>query len=159
MREQRVRLNLDTRGMKILTALIYALAVSALSAVETTKALYVQFIWGTDQARPAHSREIGPKLSRKLSPVFRWKHYWELDRRKVVVRSQNTTRVDLPRDRKLEIEFVRPEEIEIRLCRRTGLITKTRQVINGKMAILGGEEESKDSFFVVVRQDEPHASE
>jgi hypothetical protein len=121
----------------------------------------VQVIWGTDQDRPGGTnyRQIGPKLGSKLSPVFRWKHYWETERRKVVVHPSKPTRVLLGQNRTLEIERMKSGDTEIRLTRRTGLVTKARQHSKGRMIILGGEDSSKDSFFVVVRPDEPLATD
>lgn len=122
--------------------------------------LYVQVIWGTDQDQPAGAnfREIGPKLRGKLSPVFRWKHYWETERRKVQVEPTKVTKVLLANQRTLEIERLKSGDAEVRLTRRNGLVTKARQQSSARMTILGGED-SKDSFFVVVRPDEPKALE
>lgn len=119
--------------------------------------LYVQVIRGTDQNKPAgkNYREIGPKLSAKLSPVFKWKHYWETDLKKVDFDPTKVTKLGLSGQRTLEIEKIKSGELEVRLFRRSGLVTKTRQARSGKMAILGGEESNKESFFVVVRSDEP----
>jgi hypothetical protein len=129
-------------------------------AAEAGKTLYVQFILGTDKACPqASCREVGPKLSRKLSPVFRWKHFWEIDRKKLVVQPKKTTRIELAGDRKIEIVLTRADEAEVRLYRRSGLITKTRHTFGGRMSILGGEEDTHDSFFIVVRSDEPASNE
>jgi hypothetical protein len=133
--------------------------LSARAADRTT--LYVQVICGTDQDKPAgsHYREIGPKLSATLSPVFRWKHYWETERKKVYVDPAKVTKVQLADQRSLEIEHLKSGETEVRLFRRTGLVTKNRQGPNGRMFILGGEDSRKDSFFVVVRSDEPKNGE
>lgn len=130
--------------------------VTANAAAEPVRSVYVQFIRGTDQScTGAHCREIGPKLSRKLSPVFRWKHFWELDRKKLAVRRKGVTRIEVPGDRSLEIEFTKSDEIEVRLSRRTGLVTKARHLLKHEMCVLGGEETNRESFFVIVRQDEP----
>jgi hypothetical protein len=117
---------------------------------------YVQVIWGTDQSRPAGTnyREIGPKLSAKLSP-FRWKHYWETERKTVKLEASKVTKVLLANHRALELERLKNGDIEVRLFRKSGLVSKTRYTSSSCMAILGGEKESKDSFFVVVRSDEP----
>lgn len=122
---------------------------------------YVQVIWGTDQDKPAGSnyREVGPKLRAKLNPVFRWKHYWETERKKTHVDLAKVTKLPLSNHRTLEIEKLKSGEIEVRLFRRTGLVTKSRQPSNGRMHILGGEDSTKDSFFVVVRPDEPKNGE
>lgn len=123
--------------------------------------LYVQVIRGTDKDKPdgSHYREVGPKLSAKLSPVFRWKHYWETERKKIQVDPAKITKLQLANQRTLEIEKLKSGEMEVRLFRRTGLVTKSRQPVNGRMHILGGEDSSKDSFFVVVRSDEPKHGE
>jgi hypothetical protein len=144
--------------MKAILGILFAcLAVTGFSAVpEQSKTVYVQLILGTDQpCGQITCREIGPKLSKKLSPVFRWKHFWELDRRKVTLQSRQTNRIDLPHDRKLEIIFTRANETEVRLTRRNGLVTKTGYKLDNPMVVLGGENDSRESFFVVVRTDEP----
>jgi hypothetical protein len=132
----------------------FAVAISA-SAAEPAKTIYVQFIRGTDKDCKNTCREIGPKLAGKLSPVFRWKHYWEIDRKKLTVTGTRPTRMELPGDRRLEIQHNGKNEVEARLYRRTGLVTKEHKSLNSGMLILGGEEESRESFFVVVRKDEP----
>lgn len=144
--------------MKRLAGLCFLfVALGAMASADQGRTIYVQFIRGTDQAcTGANCREIGPKLSRKLSPVFRWKHFWEVDRKKLSV-SKKITKMELPGDRKLEIQFTKADEIEVRLYRRTGLVTRTRHPTNNPLCVLGGEEENHESFFVVVRQDEPNA--
>ena len=134
-------------------------ATAATSTDHST--LYVQVIWGTDHDKPAGTnyRQIGPKLSARLSPVFRWKNYWETERRKVHVKPDKVTKILLAQHRTLEIERLKTGDTEIRLTRRSGLVTKARQASNGRMVILGGEDSTKDSFFVVVRPDEPKVSE
>lgn len=144
--------------MRLFTGLVLALSVTCGFAVnaETPRPVYVQFILGTDKACPqaTNCREVGHKLTRKLSPVFRWKHFWEIDRRKVTLQPRKTT-LEIAGDRKLEFSFTQTNEVEVRLYRRSGLVTKTRHTFGGPMSILGGEEESRESFFVVVRGDEP----
>jgi hypothetical protein len=139
----------------LILVLLIAGITQATAADHST--LYVQVIWGTDQDKPAGSnyRQVGAKLGSRLSPVFRWKHYWETERRKVQVDPTKVTKVLLARQRTLEIERLKSGDTEIRLTRRSGLVTKARQPTNGRMVILGGEDSSKDSFFVVVRPDEP----
>jgi len=148
--------------MKKLIGFLFALAAGLMigHGAEPGKPVYVQFIWGTDRDCPTKNcREIGPRLSHKLSPVFRWKHFWELDRKKLVLTPQKLTRVELQGDRKLEVLLVKPGELEVRLYRRSGLITKTRHTYTGQMFILGGEEDTRESFFVVVRPDDPPSNE
>jgi hypothetical protein len=149
-----VELSTMLRAILLLT-LIFATTLFAATAEKRT--LYVQVILGCDQNKPSNPgyKEVGPKLSAKLSPVFRWKHYWETERKKIEFDPTKVTKVALSNQRTLEIERLKSGEFEVRLIRKTGLVTKARQPGKGGMAILGGEESSKDSFFVVVRADEP----
>lgn len=142
------------RTTLLLTFFFTALLLAAAPEKQT---LYVQVILGCDKDKPsdpAH-KEVGPKLAAKLSPVFRWKHYWETERKKIEFDPAKVTKVELANHRTLEIERLKTGEFEVRLIRKSGLVTKARQPGKGGMAILGGEESSKDSFFVVVRSDEP----
>lgn len=136
------------------------LAVASAHADER-QTVYVQVISGTDKDRPPGTthQAIGPKLSKKLSPVFRWKHYWETERKKVQLDPAKVTKVGLSHQRSLEIERLKSGETEVRLFRRSGLVTKNRQPSKDRMIILGGEDPSRDSFFVVVRPDEPKNGE
>ncbi len=142
-------------------ALVFVCLLATFVQAASTKpsVLYVQVIRGTDEAKPAgkNYREIGPKLSAKLSPVFKWKHYWETDLKKVDFDPTKVTKLALAGQRTLEIERLKSGALEVRLFRRSGLVTKTRQATHGRMAILGGEEATRESFFVVVRPDEPVA--
>lgn len=145
-------------------AIILACLLTALQSVraaEPPPVLYVQVVWGTNQERPAGSKspEIGPKLSAKLSPVFRWKHYFENERYRVAYAPQKVAKVPLANKRTLEIEYLKTGEMEIRLYCNNKLVTKARQTCETRMTILGGEEPNKDSFFVVVRADEPKVAE
>lgn len=151
----RIRVELP-RVMRSIVAMLFACLVVSASAAEAGKTVYVQFILGTDKSCPQSScREIGNKLSKQLSPVFRWKHFWELDRKKLAIQPKKTTRVELAGDRKVEIAFSQSNQIEVTLLRRSGLTTKTHHTLGGKMSILGGEEDAHNSFFIVVRGDEP----
>ena len=144
-------------GLFLLCLFSTILHTSAATATAAPSVLYVQVIRGSNQDRPpgTNSVEVGPVLGAKLSPVFHWKHYWETERKKVQLDAGKITKVALASQRSLEIERLPSGILEVRLFRRSGLVTKARQAVAGCMVILGGEEASKESFFVVVRQDKP----
>jgi len=118
---------------------------------------YVQLIRGTDQDRvqEASWKPIGPKLSNRLSPVFRWKHYWEVHRQVVPVEMAKVRRYRLFDLRDVEIELINPAEIEIRLFLKGKLVQKSRQLLSTHMGIMGGDKTKHESWFVVVRRDQP----
>src|SRR5437763_2282870 len=130
-------------------------ALAGIDAEPTT--FYVQLIRGTDQERrqEASWKPIGAKLSQRLSPIFRWKKYWEVNCQPISVEMGKISRSRLSDVRQVEIEPITPSEIEIRLFLKGKLMEKSRQLAQAHMAIMGGDRTKDESWFVVVRSDKP----
>src|SRR5437667_1440228 len=139
--------------------LLAAWASQAADALQTQGqplTYYVQLIRGTDQEyQEATWKPIGPKLSSRLSPVFRWKNYWEVNCQAISVEKGKAKRCRLSDVRDIEIERISPAEIEIRLYLKAKLMEKSRQLVRTHMGIMGGERTKGESWFVVVRRDKP----
>jgi hypothetical protein len=118
---------------------------------------HAQLIRGTDQVQPPERtwRPVGPKLSQKLCPKFRWKFYWEVNRQTLSVPSGKATRIRLSPEREIEIDLSAGSESEIRLYTRGRQVRKSRQSLQANMTIMGGGWEEKDCWFIVVRRDKP----
>lgn len=118
---------------------------------------YVQLIRATDQERRQEAtwKPVGPKLSQRLSPVFRWKRYWEVVCQPLSVEEGKVSRSRLSDLRQVEIEMVNPSEIEIRIFVKGKMTQTSRQLIRTHMAIMGGERTKDEAWFVVVRRDKP----
>jgi hypothetical protein len=127
-------------------------------AAEERVTYYVQAIRGTDSDKPPtpEAKAIGPKLSGKLSPVFRWKSYWEVHRLHVVLTKGKTERVKLPGGLEVEVARAKEDKREVRLYRNGKLTRKLTQPANKTMTIIGGMAEPDNSWFVVVRRDKPN---
>ena len=123
---------------------------------------YVQLVRGTDDAKPrnpAH-KEIGPALSKRLRPVFRWDHYWENQREKLVLTPGRPSRIHLKNGRDLEVEWLKGDHIQVRVFHDKQMTRKvTLRNTDAMMAILGTEKDENDSWFVVVRRSKPKDTE
>lgn len=141
------------RSLCVITILAVALVLTAQQKPVT---VYVQLVRGTHQDTPESEdwKPIGPRLSKKLSPVFKWPHYWEVKRHAVMVYPHQVSKVNWE-DRLIEIELMEPGHSEIRLYRKGKLVRKSRQQFDSKLAIMGGDSEGDQSWFVVVRKDNP----
>ena len=131
-------------------------------AAETPVTYHVQLVLGTNQEKPpqANYKAIGPKLSQQLSGVFHWKTYWEANRQDIVVKNGKKGKVRLSKDFEVEIELFSPAPPatvrEIRLFKKGVLACKSKREIGSKkMAILGSDSKDGNSWFVVVRRDQP----
>jgi len=126
-------------------------------AAEESVTYYIQAIRGTDSDQPPtpEAKAIGPKLSGKLVPVFRFKSYWEVKRLKVNLIQGKSERVKLPDGLEVEIDRAKEDKREVRLYRDGKLTRKLTQPANKTMTIIGGMSGSDNSWFVVVRRDQP----
>lgn len=144
--------------MKAVFSFLVLLGVSAVCLAEGQPVtLYTQVIRGTDQDKPPQAgwKPIGPKLSSRLCPKFRWNYYWEVSRREVSVRPGKPIRIRLTPEREIEIELRGTGESEIRLFSAGKLTRKSRQLAKSDMTIMGGGWEEPESWFIVVRRDKP----
>jgi hypothetical protein len=146
-----------TRWLVLVIVMISGGQAAEMRAEGQQLTYYVQLIRGTDHEhrQEASWKPIGPKLSSRLSPVFRWKHYWEVSRHHLPVEHGKAQRCRLSDVREVEIELVNPSEIEIKLYSNGRLAQKSRQLVRTHMGIMGGERTADESWFVVVRRDEP----
>ncbi len=130
---------------------------SVLAVESQSTTYYVQLIRGTDQQRPTEEtwRPVGPKLSHRLSPVFRWKNYYEVNCQPLSVERGKISRTRLSSDRQVEVEFLNASEVEIRLYLKGKLMETSRHLVHTRMIIMGGERTKDESWFVVVRRDKP----
>jgi len=144
--------------MRTVFVLLVLLGVRAVALADGQPiTFYTQLIRASDQDHPEQAswKPVGPKISKQLCPKFRWKNYWEVDRRTVKVHPGKVTRVRLNPEREVEIELRGPDDSEIRLYTKGVLVRKSRQSLQSKMSIMGGTRENEESWFVVVRRDKP----
>ena len=145
--------------MKVLFLSVMVLAGALAASCEAQEAttFYAQLIRGTDREMPEHVtwKPVGPKLSKQLSPKFRWKNYWEMSRHTISVQAGKVNRVRLNPDREVEIELRGANEYEVRLFVKGHLACRSKQSMQSSMSITGGARENDESWFVVVRRDKP----
>jgi len=122
----------------------------------------VQVVLGNDNPQPEQptQRAIGPSLRKLLAGPFRWKHYWEVSCQAASVAQGRPARLQVTKERRLEIEFISATEREVRLY-VDGQLTRSAKgpVSNHEMAIHGWDGDQKQSWFVVIREDKPRYDE
>src|SRR5688572_28732280 len=70
----------------------------------------VQLIRGDNETHVPEpdAHRVGPKLSQKLRPVFKWENYWEIKRQKVEINPGKKARIRLNKEREVEIDLTDP---------------------------------------------------
>ena len=137
-------------------ALIAVLLLCGSWAVSADDKYYVQLIKATNESAPPRkgAKPIGAKLGEQLSPL-RWKHYWEIERREATVRPGESKKVELSRERSIEVVPGTNGKVEVRLYRGKNLARKSCHKVNDRMMAIFGGDEGERAWFVVVRRQEP----
>jgi hypothetical protein len=136
-------------GLSLL--IVLGLCSAAMSA-ESVVTFDVRLIRGTDHSKPDQAgwKPVEPKLHAQFHPIFRWKHYWEVNHASVSVLPGKTARVRLSNQREVEIGLLGPREAEVRLFVDNYLSRKSRQRIHHGSWIMGGTRDNEESWFIVV---------
>jgi len=120
-------------------------------------AFYVQLIRGDNekQAPDREARLIGPKLSHRLRPIFKWENYWEISRQKVEVDPGKKARIRLNKEREVEIDLTDATKRTVVAYQSGKPVSRTTRPVGNTMIITGGDRDSQSVWFIVVRRDAP----
>ena len=131
--------------------------LTAALAGDNSHTLYIQIIRGTssDAVIPASYQTLGPKLDKRLTPVFRWKYYWEVSRQAITVNPGKPARVRLEENRAVEVQLLNATTTEIRLYRGGKLVRASKQSVEEKISLMGWDDQADNSWFVAVRREKP----
>jgi hypothetical protein len=128
-------------------------SVNLVLAADKTLKLDAQLIWGTDQENPNKTdlKDISPELRKKLCKVFKWKNYFEISRKEVILPQQANQRIRM--SPKCELEFSQAGEscIEVKLYGENHLVVRKKQaLVSGEPMVLAGDDKNDTAWFVVI---------
>jgi hypothetical protein len=142
----------------VVILVVWACALAgAANAGQGATTFYVQLIRGTEGDQPPvpGCKQAGPRLAGTFRPVFRWKGYWEMNRRQVVVVPGQAARVRLGNGREAEIDLRNPKERRVTAFQNGQFVDQTVSPAGEAMTIIGGNRDGKSIWFIVVRRDKP----
>jgi hypothetical protein len=142
----------------ILAVSVFTLTGAA-QAQERPITYYVQLVRGTDSDQPPQtgSKLVGAKLAEKFHSVFKWKHYWETNQRKVEVNPGRSARVDLANGRAVKIDLRAGNQRTVAAFENGKLVDRIVSPMSEAMTLIGGSRDQKSVWFIVVRRDKPGA--
>lgn len=145
----------------LLIALLMIGAPLAYGADAPGMTYYIQLIRGSDQDAPPdpQAHAIGTRLDHKLHDIFKWKNYWEVKRETVTLTSGSKVRKAMSAQREVEIDWTHPRNMTISLYTDGKLTRKRQQSVETKFYIAGGDKEGADCWFIIIRKDNPDASQ
>jgi len=118
---------------------------------------YIQLVRGNDDETPPTpaSERIGPKLSGQLHQVFKWRSYWEINRREELLAVGQRTRVRLSPEREVEIDLTQAGLRTVTAYQNARVVGHTSRPIGMGMTVTGGDRDTNSAWFIVVRRDPP----
>lgn len=121
--------------------------------------LYLQVVCGLDSDAPPtpQAKLVGPKLDQHLHNIFRWKNYWEVRREAVTIKLGDKVRRRVTPQREIEITWPADRKLVVSLYVDGKLTRRREQPIDGPHYIAGGDSNDNESWFVIVRRDNPDA--
>jgi len=139
--------------------MLLALPVWAVGADDRGVTFYLQLIRGTEDDKPPapEARLAGPEVSRRLQ-MFKWKNYWEMARRTVVLEDGGKIRQRMSPQREVSIELSAPREMTVCIYADGKLTRRRKQSLDTPFYIAGGDKDATQSWFIVVRRDKPPGS-
>ena len=118
---------------------------------------YVQLVRGTGNVSPPSPdcKPIGPKIAKRLSPVFKRDHYREMARKDVVMKRGEKKMVQFAPQRSVEIDLTDLAKRRVTVFEGEKPVYKVVNPIGSDMTIIGGDRSTNGSWFIIVRRDKP----
>jgi hypothetical protein len=148
------------RGMILMLLLLTGGTRLASGAQEEAVTDGVQLIRGTDAVTPPtpEARLVGPELDHRLQ-MFKWRNYWEISHRAVVLKPGAKTRQRLTPQSEVEIALTTPGNMTVSIYTNGQLSRRRNQAADTAFFIAGGDHDNSECWFIVVRHDNPEAEQ
>src|SRR5262249_38416763 len=77
----------------------------------------VQLIWGTNEEKPQGKdlKEVDPRITEALKGIFKWKNYFEVTQKNIVVASKAVQRTKLSEKCEVEVQNLGNSSVQIKL--------------------------------------------
>jgi hypothetical protein len=145
--------------MKPLPVLLaFLLAASANAADKAKPVVYcVQLIRATEDSRPPvpGSKQIDPKLDKCLHSAFKFKNFWEINRREVPIAAGKKAMTRLTSERQVEIDLTEPGKRKVTAFDHGKSVFREVRPLGRAATIIGGDHDSQSVWLIIVRRGEP----
>ena len=131
--------------------LLFTLAAPAAWAGDLK--LRATLIWGTDMAEQTDPKikKVDARMAEKLCGIFKWKHYFEVERQQAIVAESATKRLKM--SDKCEVEVLNQGKggFEAKLFGEGKLYRTYKGLIPvGEHLVLAGDDKNLTAWFVVI---------
>jgi len=114
----------------------------------------VQLIWGTNGEKPGDKnlKEVESRITDGLKAIFKWKNYFEVNQKNLVVARNATQRLKLSEKCEIEVQHLGNSLIVVRLVGEGKCVSKSKEPVSvGKLITIAGEAKNDTAWFVVLK--------
>lgn len=134
--------------------LLLPFAVRSSQTPATDFRLEVRLIWGTndkESPNPKHKR-IDTPLTEKLSKLFKWQRYFEVNRTSISLPVNWIKKVEMSAKCAVEIKHLQDARVEVKLFGAGELVSRTTETLpKGEWLVLAGSSKNDTAWFVVLK--------
>ncbi|HEY0457091.1 MAG TPA: hypothetical protein VGE41_12000 [Verrucomicrobiae bacterium] len=130
-----------------------------LSAASVARAedLYIisKLFWGTNEQHPsdANLKPVDAATRQKFANVFKWKNYFEVNRKEVKIPSRSTRQIEMSKQCTVEIEELEGPKVAVTLIGQGKPQKKIIKALSkGECFTIAGEAKNESAWFVVISQ-------
>jgi hypothetical protein len=116
----------------------------------------VQLVRATDvgSVPSAGARALTVKEAKPLRPLFKWKHYWEVSRRDLVVEEGKIGTIQLNPQRAVKIDLSQAGKRVVTAMEGGRQVSTVIRPSGEAVTIMGGSRDTQSSWFVLVTRAE-----
>ncbi len=113
-------------------------------------------VWGTDDPKPPPGKNykpVEPDIQKRLTPLLKWKYYFEVSRTNIVLAPQASKKVALSEKCELDIKNADAAGLDVLLIGKGKEVARQKQVLpKGDILILGGNAPNATAWFVILKR-------
>src|SRR6266404_1803467 len=131
--------------------LVFLLAAADLRAEDLN--IEAQLIWGTNSEKMPEPAlpECGQAMAEKFRKVFKWKHYYLVNKQNTIIPSRSTKQITLSKQCTIEITELAGPKVEVTLIGDQKRVNKTvKPLSKGECFVIAGEDKNETAWFVVI---------
>lgn len=124
---------------------------TSVSAAETSR-FEARLIWGTDGEKPSKPplKDIDGALAEKLRGIFKWKNYFEVNRKVLAPSKSGTLRAVLSEKAEVEVRELDNNNVEVSLFGEGKHVKKIKQPVTNKLIVIAGDDKNDTAWFVII---------
>lgn len=110
-------------------------------------------IWGTNSDKPSDPKlkEVDANFVEKLKKIFKWNHYFEVNRHSASVADTKSEKFKLSEKCEVEIKNLGKAMIEVKLYGEGKLVRKvTHPMPPGESLVLAGDDKNDTAWFILI---------